>query len=548
MAEAVILQRLGFQRGVDGELICANPRTYTCGVNLAVDCVLGLDDPTLSDEDHVVTFHNAHNTGGQCADEIGTATTKKHSNSKYMNGKISTKQTAHKKKRAHKKHRNKKKCEHVNANLDLKDKGCSLCGDGSIDRNKHHLYDDTIENKNIGPLLTCSNCSNINCSACCAEFYNNIPEKVRAQSKWCNQVGQFLKDKVHPNDFICNRCPLNKAAKEAKANEAKLVMAPRRHDGDVVLPGYALITPSVKLGEGSADILGWPDYKGCPILPAVHSVINQQVSIDLENLQIKPNGSNAKVYSLDQFLKVSIPEVILQSKTLRDVSKAKSCNSMFVVFIQTTVLTSCSLLQFKCKVIIAELVDPQAKTKHSHKQVPAEELASYHVLDLKSTRDCDVSIVLLHDPSSHVPGEDSVCHVFMRFHNINCIKHFTQGQQLHDEIKKVVEKKAPHKGHIVTRSSGSNGEPVPSRELVKFMAKPSSVPRRGGGVLWIPDVISHMWRVHWIKCGLKHRAMGQHSCCAPQPGGKIHMPHDLIETHEGESFLQLIAMEAVLTF
>jgi len=148
-------------------------------MNVAVDCVLGLDDPTLSDEDHVVTFHIAHDTGGQCADEIGTATTKKHSKSKCMNGKTSTKQTAHKKNPAHKKHRNKKKCQHVNENLDLKDKGCSLCGDGSIDRNKHHLCHDTIENKNIGPLSTCSNCSNINCSACAAEFYNNIPEKVR---------------------------------------------------------------------------------------------------------------------------------------------------------------------------------------------------------------------------------------------------------------------------------------------------------------------------------------------------------------------------------
>jgi len=32
MAEAVVLRRHGFQRGVDGELICANPRTPTCSV------------------------------------------------------------------------------------------------------------------------------------------------------------------------------------------------------------------------------------------------------------------------------------------------------------------------------------------------------------------------------------------------------------------------------------------------------------------------------------------------------------------------------------
>lgn len=200
-----------------------------------------------------------------------------------------------------------------------------LCSDGSIDHNKYHFENiDTIQDKNVGPFLICSTNKCKTCSVCMLGFLKFIPETMRKRSTWCAQVTQFLKDKVQPVGFVCNHCQWNKILKESKVNEALLSALLVRQDGDIILPECAIIILSVKLGDGDADILLWPDYEGCTILPAMHSVINQKVSIDLKNLDIKPDGSRANVYSFDSDMEVPIPNVVLITQKMHKVSSQLS--------------------------------------------------------------------------------------------------------------------------------------------------------------------------------------------------------------------------------
>jgi len=115
-----------------------------------------------------------------------------------------------------------------------------------------------------------------------------------------------------------------KARKIANAKARIVASKPRRHDGDIVIPECAMMIPSAKLGEGSIDMLCWPAYEDCPIPPALHSVINEQVSIELKRKNVTPNGEEAKVHYLDTILEVPVQDVVLSSNSTRTVSLKSS--------------------------------------------------------------------------------------------------------------------------------------------------------------------------------------------------------------------------------
>jgi len=184
--------------------------------------------------------------------------------------------------------------------------------------------------------------------------------------------------------------------------------------------------------------------------------------------------------------------------------------------------------QLKCHVSFAELVDRKAKDKHQHKQVPAKDLKGYHVLDERPSKDVDVTMLLLHDPFE----KDCTCHAFMRFHNQKALENFKRGQELHKELQAAVKKASPGKGFIANRKSGSNGEPVPTKELLQFIHRHGTLPRRGTGVLMIPDLKSHQWLCYWNKCNEVRRVVKKHSYSQPQVGGKILMPDQIIKDYD----------------
>jgi len=295
MAEAVILRRLGFQRGVDGELICANPGVERdlIGANLETSDLL----PPMSAFEY--GEHHVDDAGSQILSASFTEQT-----ISTMTGASGTNNMSSVRRQLVVPH-------HPKLQLKRELLVCPLCSDASIDHNKHHKEIDVTLQKNQGPKLDCTVCSKPTCVTCLDRFLQHIPVYKQVGDKWCRDAITFTKG-GKPDNFICSQCEWTVAynhAKEKADTMANMAAMPRLHDGAMSFPECKVLLASANQDEGVEDVLVLAEYEGCEIYPILHSVINQKVSIDLHNEKIKPDSTGANMHYFDSIVEVDIPDI-----------------------------------------------------------------------------------------------------------------------------------------------------------------------------------------------------------------------------------------------